>query len=73
MIAQSKGQFYHKGFDKQKRADITIDLRWPPSEKIKQWTKEQKKECLAFIDRYEAIFDAFKKELIEALNTKADQ
>lgn len=73
MSIQSKGQFYHKGYETQKRADVTVDLRRPQVEAIKKWTAEQKRLCLKFLTLQEDIFNAFKEELLEALNTKADQ
>lgn len=62
-IAQSKHEYFHKGFTNQKRPDIVIDLRRPSSEHISKWTPEQKQHLPAFIKTCEAVFAAFITEL----------
>lgn len=64
---QTKHQFYHKGTVNQKRADITIDLKRLDKKKMKEWTVSEKIMAKAFIERISGIFDAFKKEILEAI------
>ncbi len=64
---QSKHQFYHKGVDNQKRADITIDLKRLDKTKIAQWTPDQKKDLESFINRADKIFTVFKNEILDAI------
>jgi hypothetical protein len=64
---QTKHQFYHKGTDNQKRADITIDLKRLDKEKMKGWTVEQKIMAKSFIERVSGIFEVFKNEILEAI------
>lgn len=66
--AQSKHEFFHKGFSNQKRPDIVIDLRRPSADRIGKWTPEQKKHLPAFIKTCEAVFAAFINELKEQTN-----
>jgi hypothetical protein len=63
--AQSKHEYFHKGFDNQKRPDIVIDLRRPSADTMAKWTPEQKKHLPAFIKTCEAVFAAFVTELKE--------
>lgn len=66
--AQSKHEYFHKGFNNQKRPDIVIDLRRPSKETIEKWTPEQKKNIPAFIKTCEAVFSAFINELKQDTN-----
>lgn len=66
--AQSKREFFHKGVDQQKSADVIVDLRRPSSEQIKKWTLSQRIQLLAFLSDCRATFDAFEKELKDAAN-----
>lgn len=66
MSAQSKHQFYHKGVDIQKRADVTVDLRRPTAKQIKKWSVSERLLLLAFINNCRTVFDAFEKEISEA-------
>lgn len=64
---ESKHQFYHTGVDNQKRADITIDLKRLDKEKMKEWTAEQKMAARAFLKSVDAVYEAFKDEILEAI------
>lgn len=66
--AQSKHEYFHKGFRNQKRPDIVIDLRRPSYENMSKWTPEQKQHLPAFIKTCEAVFAAFITELKEQTN-----
>lgn len=61
--AQSKHEYFHKGFRNQKRPDIVIDLKRPSRETMDKWTSEEKKHLPSFIKTCEAIFAAFINEL----------
>lgn len=65
-MAQSKHQFYHKGADTQKRADITVDLRRPDTREIRTWTDEQRREMMQWLAICERAFAAFKQEILSA-------
>lgn len=66
MSIRTKKQFYHSGVDLQKRSDVTIDLRRPPTSKIKKWSLSERVMLLAFINDVRISFDAFEKELTDA-------
>ncbi len=60
---QSKHQYYHKGADNQKNADITVDLKRPDVKKISKWSPEEKASLPEFIATCERVFAAFINEL----------
>lgn len=66
-MAQAKHQFYHKGHEVMKKADITIDLKRPDKTNMKEWTVSQKIAAKAFMERVSAVFEAFNKEINEAI------
>lgn len=66
--AQSKHEYFHKGFNNQKHPDIVIDLRRPSSENMSKWTPEQKEHLPAFIKTCEAVFAAFINEIKRETN-----
>lgn len=66
-MAQAKHQFYHRGHEVMKKADITIDLKRPEKEIMKEWTVEQKIAGRAFLNSVTAVFEAFKNEINEAI------
>lgn len=62
-MAQSKHEYFHKGADNQKKADIVINLKRPSSEKMKDWLLDEKADLPDFIATCERVFAAFINEL----------
>jgi hypothetical protein len=50
-----------------KKADITIDLKRPEPDKMKEWNIEQKIAAKAFIERISGQFEIFKNEILKAI------
>lgn len=50
MKAQSKYQYFHKGVDKQKTADITVDFRKPSSKTMDKWSEEERSGLAEFLE-----------------------
>jgi hypothetical protein len=55
------------GHEVMKKADITIDLKRPEPDKMKEWNIEQKIAAKAFIERISGQFEIFKNEILKAI------
>jgi hypothetical protein len=64
---QAKHQFYRKGVDNQKRADITIDLKRLDKSEMTKWTNKEKAEATLFINQVEGVLKAFIAEIRESI------
>jgi hypothetical protein len=65
-MAQIKFQFYRKGPDKQKIADITIDLKRKNEDQIAKWSYYERKEALEFMEKASKLFESFKEAILTA-------
>jgi len=65
-MASTKHQYFNKGVNEQKRADITIDLRRPDKKQIATWTPQERKEVNEWLKMVEKVFKAFKEEIVSA-------
>lgn len=62
-MRQSKMQFFKDGVEKQKRPDITMDLRRVDIKKIEKWSIGQRIMMKAFLEECKSKLEAFIKEL----------
>ncbi len=62
---QSKRMFMSKGTDVQKSPDISFDVKRISDEKMQSWSKEQKKNAREFMKANDAVYKAFRQEVLK--------
>jgi hypothetical protein len=68
-MASSKREFFHLGIHDQKKPDLVMDLRRVDSEKIAEWTPEQKQAVKEWVFDCESTFKRFRNEILNSLKT----
>jgi ATP-dependent Zn protease len=62
---QSKRMFMSRGADVQKSPDISFDVKRISDEAMQSWSKEQKKNAREFMKTNDAVYKAFRKEILK--------